>query len=63
MTRGDAVYYRDEKGAHFGHLMKAGYKWARVQVGFELKRVPLADVKPWPPERVESAPVKVKRGR
>lgn len=63
MTPGDTVYYRTERGCRFGRLVRAGYKWADVEVCGKTKHVPLADVKPWPPERVESAPVKVKRGR
>jgi hypothetical protein len=32
MNTGDVVYYRDKTGAHFGHLVERGYKWARVTV-------------------------------
>jgi signal peptidase I len=63
MTPGDVVYYRDKTGAHFGHLVERGYKWARVRHGDTTRRVPVADVKPWPPV-YDAAPTRpVKRGR
>lgn len=64
MTPGDTVYFRGKHGCRFGYFVEAGYKWARVQLPEGVKRVPVADVKPWPPERTEvTKPVKVKRGR
>ena len=62
MNPGDTVYYRDKTGAHFGHLVQTGYKWARVQHGQNVRRVPVDDVKPWPPPRVEMPKRKVRRG-
>jgi len=59
---GDTVYYRDKTGAHFGHLKEVGRKWARVQHGERVKRVPADTVKPWPPARVEMLKRKVRRG-
>lgn len=63
MDAGAVVYYRDESGAHFGHLVRAGYKWARVQHGDNVRRVPVEDVKPWPPAKVDAPAQPVKRGR
>jgi hypothetical protein len=62
MSPGDTVYYRDKAGAHFGHLVQTGYKWARVQHGQNVRRVPVDDVKPWPPPRVELPKRRVRRG-
>ena len=63
MNAGDTVYYRDKTGAHFGHLVERGYKWARVQHGENVRRVPVQDVKPWPPAKVDAPAKPVKRGR
>jgi|APGre2960657404_1045060.scaffolds.fasta_scaffold05915_4 hypothetical protein len=69
MNTGDVVYYRDKTGAHFGHLVERGYKWARVRHGDSTRRVPVEDVRPWPPvhdgeQRVDIPPVRrVKPGR
>jgi len=63
MTPGDVVYYRDKTGAHFGHLVERGYKWARVQHGERVRRVPVEDVKPWPPAKADAPAKPVKRGR
>lgn len=63
MTIGDTVYYRDKTGAHFGHLVERGYKWAFVQIGDKRKRVPVDEVKAWPPARTEVKTTLVKRGR
>lgn len=62
MTPGDLVYYRTDRGARFGHLVEGGHKWARVRHGDVVRRVPLADVKPWPPEKVDTPAKMVKRG-
>ena len=62
MNVGDLVYYRDKTGAHFGHLVESGYKWARVRHGDACRRVPVEDVKPWPPEKVDTPAKMVKRG-
>ena len=61
MTPGDVVYYRDKTGAHFGHLEQQGHKWARVRHGESSRRVPVEDVKPWPPARTEVATKPVRR--
>jgi hypothetical protein len=63
MTPGDTVYRRTAEGCRFGRLLKVGYKYAHVEVAGKHREWPLADVKPWPPERVDAAPVKAKRGR
>lgn len=63
MTPGAVVYYRDKTGAHFGHLVESGYKWARVRHGDTVRRVPVQDIRPWPPVRVERPAQPVKRGR
>jgi hypothetical protein len=63
MNTGDVVYYRDKTGAHFGHLVEPRYKWARVRHGDSTRRVPVADVKPWPPVREAVTTRPVKRGR
>jgi hypothetical protein len=58
------VYYRDDSGrAHFGHLVERGYKWARVRHGDSTRRVPVEDVRPWPPVREAVTTRPVKRGR
>lgn len=63
MNPGEVVYYRDKTGAHFGHLVERGYKWARVRHGDRVRRVPVEDVKPWPPAKVDAPAKPVKRGR
>lgn len=58
-------YYTKNGGWRFGHLIESGYKWALVRTGDGVKRVPVAEVKPWPPEPREAAPEtprRVKRG-
>ena len=63
MNVGDVVYYRDENGAHFGRLRSLGRKWAVIEGGWKRRRVPVADVKPWPPVREAVTTRPVKRGR
>jgi len=63
MNTGDVVYYRDKTGAHFGHLVERGHKWARVQHGERVRCVPVDDVKPWPPATADAPAKPVKRGR
>lgn len=63
MNVGDTVYYRDERGAHFGKVRSIGRKWAIIEGGWKRLRVPVADVKPWPPAKVEAPARPVKRGR
>ena len=63
MNPGDVVYYRDKTGAHFGHLVERGCKWARVQHGDTRRRVPVEDVRPWPPAKVDAPVQPAKRGR
>ena len=62
MNVGAVVYYRTNSGARFGHLVEGGHKWARVRHGDVVRRVPLADVKPCPPEKVDTPAKMVKRG-
>lgn len=68
MTPGDTVRWWDKAGGwRFGHLTSTGRIHARVQVGGSVKRVPLADLRPWPPERAaadhDTTPQRVRRGR
>ncbi len=60
---GAVVYYRDETGAHFGRLVESGYKWARVRHGDTVRRVPVADLRPWPPAKVDTSAQSVQRRR
>jgi hypothetical protein len=62
MEAGQTVYYKTGEGARFGYFIEAGYKWARVRVAGSVKRVPLADVMPWPPVQQDTTNTKnVKR--
>lgn len=61
MTKGDVVYFRGKHGCRFGYFVEAGYKWAKVKLPEGVKRVPVADVKPWPPANPEAAPAPVRR--
>jgi hypothetical protein len=61
MTKGDVVYFRGKHGCRFGYFVEAGYKWARVKLPEGVKRVPVADVKPWPPAKPEGEPVLARR--
>lgn len=52
MNPGDTVrWWSGDGGWRFGHLAGVGRIHARVQIGDATKRVPLADLKTWPPER------------
>ena len=68
MNPGDTVRWWDKAGGwRFGRLATAGRIHARVRVGDSIKKVPLADIKAWPPERAASdidttPPRRVKRG-
>lgn len=61
MTKGDVVYFRGKHGCRFGYFVEAGYKWAKVKLPEGVKRVPVADVKPWPPAKSEAAPALARR--
>lgn len=61
MTKGDVVYFRGKHGCRFGYFVEAGYKWAKVNLPEGVKRVPVADVKPWPPAKPEAAPALARR--
>lgn len=63
MKVGDLVCYRDEKGAHFGKVRSLGPKWAVVEGGWRRQRVPIEDVKPWPPAKIDATAKPVKRGQ
>jgi hypothetical protein len=70
MTPGDTVrWWTKDGGWRFGHLASIGRTVARVQVGGAVRRVPLADLSPWPPVRQDddekntTPPRRVKRGR
>lgn len=63
MNPGDVVYYRDERGAHFGRLRSIGHKWAKVEGGWKVARVPVQDVRPWPPAKVDAPAKPAKRWR
>lgn len=52
MNPGDTVrWWTKDGGWRFGRLASLGRIHARVQMGDAVRRVPLADLKPWPPER------------
>lgn len=68
MTPGDTVrWWTKDGGWRFGRLASLGRIHARVQMGDAVRRVPLADLKPWPPERAadenDTTPQRVRRGR
>jgi hypothetical protein len=60
---GEMVYYLDERGMHFGYLVKRGYKWATVRHGEDTRRVPVSGVRLWPPSQADAPGRPVKRGR
>ncbi len=69
MTPGDTVrWWTKDGGWRFGRLASLGRTIARVQVGDAIRRVPLADLRPWPPvpaahDDDTTPPRRVKRGR
>jgi hypothetical protein len=70
MREGDTVrWWTKDGGWRFGRIASLGRIHARVQVGEAVRRVPLADLRPWPPERaagdIDTTPrrARVKRGR
>ena len=62
MNPGDTVYYWDTIGGRFGHLVKKGYKWAHVRHGEKVVKIPVSDIRKWPPEGEWQA-IPAKRGR
>jgi len=70
VTPGDTVrWWTKDGGWRFGRLASIGRTVARVQMGDAVRRVPLADLRPWPPTQVAhddhdtTPPRRVKRGR
>lgn len=66
MTPGDTVrWWTKDGGWRFGRLSSVGRIHARVSVGGATKRVPLADLKPWPPtpDDHDTTPQRVRRGK
>ena len=69
MNPGDTVrWWTRDGGWRFGHLAATGHKYARVKMGSTIKRVPLAELRPWPPQYQDiqdtTPPTRrVKRGR
>ncbi len=68
MNPGDTVrWWTKDGGWRFGRLATAGHKHARIDMGGTVKRVPISELRPWPPERATqddtTPPRRVKRGR
>ena len=56
MTPGDTVRWWDKAGVwRFGHLASITGQTARVNLGDAVRRVPLADLRTWPPQRAAGA--------
>jgi hypothetical protein len=69
MEAGDTVrWWTKDGGWRFGRLASITGQTARVNLGDAVRRVPLADLKTWPPERAaaddDTTPrQRVRRGR
>lgn len=56
MNPGDTVrWWTKDGGWRFGHLASVGRIHARVSMGQSTKRVPLEDLRPWPPAPAASS--------
>ncbi|MGB1525948.1 MAG: hypothetical protein ACPG9N_00030 [Miltoncostaeaceae bacterium] len=55
MEAGDTVrWWTKHGGWRFGRLSSITGQTARVQLGDAVRRVPLSDLKPWPPEATDT---------
>jgi hypothetical protein len=67
MNPGDTVrWWTKDGGWRFGRLATAGHKHARIDMGGTVKRVPISELRPWPPtyDNLDTTPPRrVKRGR
>ncbi len=56
MNPGDTVrWWTKDGGWRFGHLASVGRIHARVSMGDATRRVPLEDLRPWPPAPAASS--------
>jgi hypothetical protein len=66
LNPGDTVRWWDKDGGwRFGRLATAGHKHARIDMGGTVKRVPISELRQWPPTYAQDTtpPRRVKRGR
>jgi hypothetical protein len=56
-------YISDDGRWRFGTIIETGYKWAKLMVAGETKKVLIDNLQSWPPEKIDAPSKPAKRGR